>query len=170
MSLALLASALSLPSIQSTHQTITTFRCTYVLPFLSQHPHPQTLLDPDYAQIKLRLSLLSQHPSLDWTGPAQGHEAEAADRQTAQAARFVYAVIEGLAAAEAGNRDRLTEMLRDEGALREAHQVLCRLQSIWIGNGEWEAEDDDDDDGKEGEQRDKVRQALGSVLRELEGK
>lgn len=149
--LLLLASALSLPSIQAIHQIITNFHCTYILPFLSKHPHPQTLLDPDYAQIKLRLSLRSQHPSLDWTSSTEGAD------QTAQATRFVYMLIESLS--KTGNRD-LTEMLRDESALREAHQILCRLQSIWIGNGEWEV----------GDREAEVREALGTVLKELEGR
>ncbi|KAK4223620.1 hypothetical protein QBC38DRAFT_44891 [Podospora fimiseda] len=137
-SLLLLTSTLSLPTPETTFQILTFFH-PYANQFLSHCRDLQSLYDPDYTQIKLQFSVLP-----NWS--------EEID-QTAHAMWFIWRVCEFITTNRAGGTEMVREMVRDEYFLREAHKILCVLQSVWIGNGSWV----DDEDGR-------LREGLWALL------
>ncbi|KAK4141377.1 uncharacterized protein C8A04DRAFT_14130 [Dichotomopilus funicola] len=100
-------------------------------PNQQNHPHLDSLLDPDIRQIRLRLNLTMYHRHADWLWTQQ-HDTHPHWTQDEHATVFVLRVLE--ASFEYG-------LLPKECAIAEAvgpvHQQLCVLQSVVLGRDTW---------------------------------
>jgi hypothetical protein len=119
---------LDLPTPETTLLVLTCFNY-YVTNFLSRNP---LVLDPDIAHILARVRLTMTRPPTRWLWLQDTAEAWEEMGQEEHATIFVLRVLsymasEGLWATDSGV----------SRAVCEIHQWLCKLQSLWLGNGVW---------------------------------
>lgn len=104
----------------------------YVAGFLRSHPDA---LEPDFAQITVRVRLTVEHRAVRWVWTQLTPEARQVWSQDEHAAAFVLRVLARLDAQ--GLRVVPEDWGLEEEAVYDIYCRLCRLQSLWLGSGTW---------------------------------
>lgn len=124
----LLMSELNIPNPAAAALAVSCF-ADYASELLA-HQAPN-LLDPHFPDIQLRINLALSNGGVGFSWTDLGRPLNPAD----YAVIFVIRVVQHAAGTCAFQSAQ--ELLNDEFILKEAHVILCKLQSIWSGSDSW---------------------------------
>lgn len=126
--LALLNKHLSIHNQELTDLVVCCFS-DYVRVFLVQHPQA---LDPDCAQIQMRVRLTLAHGGSRWLWTQTALEARQAWTQDEHATAFILEILTHIS-----KKGLVPKNGGIDAAVEGLHKRLSLLQSLWLGNGVW---------------------------------